>query len=264
MLGTLKKYALIYREFFATCLAEATTYRMHFVLLIVMDLLFYATTLTTVDFIYQHVSAVGPWDRNQFMFFLAFLLTVDQLHMTFVSESFWVLSASIRNGDLDFLIIKPVNLYFLIFLRHIRPASMLLCFVTVFLLWHFGTKAGLGWVQFMLLPVLLILALLFLVSLEILISASMFWLVEGTGVNFFRMQLQQVSRWPDFVFYGLPRRFFTFVIPVLLIGNAPVQFLFSPFAFSSLLWMIGLTVVIWVLIERIWSKALRQYESASS
>jgi len=261
---TLKKYALIYREFFATCLAEATSYRLHFVLLIVMDLLFYATTLTTVDFIYQHVSAVGSWDRHQFLFFLAFLLTVDQLHMTFVSESFWVLSASIRNGDLDYLLIKPVNLYFLIFLRHIRPASMLLCSVTFFLLWHYGVLAGLSTIQFMLLPLLLFLALLLLVSIEIFISASMFWLVEGTGVNFLRMQLQQVSRWPDFVFYGLPRRFFTFVIPVLLIGNAPVQFLFSPFDYHSLVFMIVLIGIFWIMIERTWNKALMQYESASS
>jgi ABC-2 type transport system permease protein len=61
-------YLRVYREFLATCFAEATSYRAHFVLLILMELVFYATSLASVDMLYLHVERVGVWNRPQFLF----------------------------------------------------------------------------------------------------------------------------------------------------------------------------------------------------
>ncbi len=43
---TLRKYALIYVEFLRTGFAAATSYRLHFALLVALDLLFYPTLFT--------------------------------------------------------------------------------------------------------------------------------------------------------------------------------------------------------------------------
>ena len=85
---TLRKYAWIYLEFLRTAFAAAVGFRLHFFLLVIMDVVFYATSLMTVDFLYDHVMHIGDWPRAQFLFFVSFMLAVDQLHMTFVSENF--------------------------------------------------------------------------------------------------------------------------------------------------------------------------------
>ena len=87
----IKKYTSVYREYINHAFAEALSYRAHFVLLIIMDLLFYASLIFSVDFIFDHIDHLGPWERSEFLFFISFMLAIDHIHMTLVSESFWTL-----------------------------------------------------------------------------------------------------------------------------------------------------------------------------
>jgi ABC-2 type transport system permease protein len=259
-----RRYFAIYREFIATSFTEAMSYRAHFVLLIVMDLLFYASSLASVSFIYDHVGSIGGWPRERFLFFTSFVLAIDHLHMTFVSENFWNFSFDLRTGRLDFTLLRPAGALFTVFFRHMRPASLCNIFVPWGCLFYFGSQAGLGALHFAALPPLVLLGLTLLVSLEILLSMSMFWLVEATGINFLRMQLQQVSRWPDFVYRYFAQKLFTIAFPVLLVGSAPVRWLFDQGDFWPLVGAILATLVSWAFISRLWRRGLRAYESASS
>jgi len=265
MVRWLVRYLGVYREFLANAFAEASSYRLHFVLLIIMDQLFYLSSLGSVSFIFDHVEAIGPWGRNEFMFFTAFMLAVDHLHMTFISESFWNFSFDLRTGRLDFVLLRPLNTLFSIFFRYIRPATMI-NFVTpwAFLI-HFGSAVELGVWQWVSVPFLVVFSLIFLVSVEILISMLMFWTVEAFGINFLRMQLQNISRWPDFVYRGVARRFFTLVVPVLLVGSTPVKALLDPAEQAAGLgWMLLMLLVLWAAIRLVWRLGLKSYESASS
>lgn len=263
-MSRLRHYAAVYREFLATCFSQAMSFRLHFVLLIVMDLLFYASSLVTVDFIFGHVQAIGAWNREQFLFFVSFMLAVDQLHMTFVSEGFWEFSADIRTGRLDYVLLRPIGAVFCVFLRFIRPATLVNMPVPWAAMIWYGRDAGLtplGWAS---LPFLVLLALTLLTSLEILMSMAMFWVVESWGLNFLRVELQRVSRWPDFVFAKGLRRVLTLVFPVLMVGSAPVGFLLDTERWSLVVGMIVATGITWLGIAFAWRAGLRSYESASS
>lgn len=260
----LRHYLAVYKEFLSNAFAEATSYRLHFVLLIIMDQLFYFSILGSVDFIFDHVPQIGGWDRRQFLFFASFMLAIDHLHMTFISESFWNFSFDIRTGRLDFTLLRPLNTLFTVFGRHIRPATMLNGLLPWGILIYFGRQLDFGLWQWLTVPVLVLLGLVLLTSIEILISMLMFWTVESFGINFLRMQLQNISRWPDFIYRNYPRRIFSYMLPVLLVGSAPVHFLFDRDAWPGLLWMLLALVLTWLLIAWIWKRALTSYESASS
>ncbi len=116
----LNYYLNLYRHFFLTCISESMSFRTSFILTIVMDLLFYFTTLLSFEFLYQNVEFIGDWINNQFIFFVALMLAVDHLHMTFIIESFWRLSEHIKTGSLDYIILKPTNFFFNVFARNIR------------------------------------------------------------------------------------------------------------------------------------------------
>lgn len=263
-LHTLKKYSALYLEFVKNCFAEALTYRLHFVLVVVMDIVFYLTIMGSVEFLFQHLDKIGPWNKADFMFFMAFMIAVEHLHMTFVSENFWEFAFDIRTGKLDFILLKPANTLFVIFFRSMRPATLINGLFPWAYLLYFGQQLGLGWWQWLLLPPLILLGLGLLVSIEILLCMSMFWTVESMGVNFLRMQLQKVARWPDFIYGFYAQKFFGFAIPVLLVGSAPVHFLKDPAHWQGLAWTFVLLAVLWGLILFFWRLGLRSYESASS
>jgi ABC-2 type transport system permease protein len=260
----LRHYAGIYREYVNNCFAAALTYRIHFVLLVVMDLIFYLTILGSVSFLFEHLQRIGPWGRTEFMFFMAFMIAVEHLHMTFISENFWEFSYDIRMGRLDFILLKPVGALFIIFFRAMRPGTLINVFFPWGCLIYYGQQLGLSLWQWLLLLPLVLLALAFLTSVEILLSMSMFWIVESMGINFMRMQLQQVSRWPDFVYGYFAQKFFSWAIPVLLVGSAPVRFLLNPQDFGGLIQMFVLMGLAWMLTALLWRKGLASYESASS
>jgi ABC-2 type transport system permease protein len=264
MLSVLKKYGGIYSEFIATSIAEATTYRVQFVLLIFMDLFFYASSYFSVDFIFAHVDTLGGWNRDHFLFFVSFALVVDHIHMTFISENFWNFAYEIRTGKLDFILLKPANTIFVIFFRLIRAASFCNIFVPWALLIYHGMRIGLSPLAWASVPLGVGLALSLQVCLEIIISMAMFWTIESYGINFLRMQLQQLSRWPDFIYRTTARRIFTFAVPLLLIGSAPVRFLFDQSDVSLLFLLLAFLPITWICIAYLWRLGLRHYESASS
>ena len=264
MTGKIGHYAGVYSRFLTTCFAAASTYRLHFVLLIIMDQLFYFSMLGSVDFLYNHVTHIGGWSRDAFLCFVSFMLAVDHLHMSFVSESFWEFAFDLRTGRLDFVLLRPLNTLFSIFARQIRPASMV-NFVTpwAFLI-YFGRRLGFDALAWWSLLPLVLLALVLLTSIEILVSMVMFWTVEAMGINFLRIQLQSVSRWPDFIYRGVAKRLFTTAIPVLLVGSSPVHFLLDHSRWEGLVAMLVASLVTWIAIGFFWRLGLRHYESASS
>lgn len=260
----IKHYAQVYRGFVSTSFTEATSFRLNFLLLIIMDLFFYVSVLATVSFIFDHVETIGPWNRTQLMFFMSFMLVIDHLHMTFVSESFWMLSTHLKTGELDFTLLKPVNSIFTIFFRHVRPSSLCNIFVTWGLLIYYGRQVPLTTLDWICLPPLIVLSFTLLCLVEFIIASSMFWVTEGLGINFLRMQIQQLARWPDYIYATLSRKILTIALPVLLIGSAPVHFLFDKSRYWPLGGMIVAILGCLVVLRWIWARGLRRYDSASS
>ncbi|MCO4794596.1 MAG: ABC-2 family transporter protein [Bacteriovoracaceae bacterium] len=263
-MSSIKHYLSVYKKFIETSFSVQLSFRTSFALLIFMDLFFYISTLATVDFIYDHVAVIGPWEKNKLMFFISFMLCVDHLHMTLLSESFWVLSRQIRTGELDFILLKPVHSIFTIFFRYIRPSSLTNTIAAWGFLIYFGSKVPLTTTAWLILPILLIMAFILLAIIEIIISTAMFWLTEGLGINFLRMQIQSLARWPDYIYKVLARRLFTVLMPILLIGSAPVRFMLDLKSWDYIAGMIAAIFVFGFLMFKIWSRALIRYESASS
>jgi viologen exporter family transport system permease protein len=260
----IKYYLLLYREFIKTCFTEAMSFRLHFVLLIVMDLIFYASVFASVEIIYQHVETIGPWNKDQLMFFMSFILTVNHLQMSLLANNYWELSLMIRQGNLDFLLVKPASSLFSTFLRRISAGSTTIFAVPWACMIYFGTQLGFTWTAWVLLPFLVLLAFMLTGLIDTIISCSMFWMLEGVGINFLRMQLQQVARWPDFIYADIIRKILTFFIPVLLIYNAPSRFLFDFHDWIALAGMLAAIAICWVILYFLWKICLNSYESASS
>lgn len=263
-MNTIKHYLSIYKMYVATSVSEASSFRLNFVLLIVMDIFFYLSALLTVSFIYDHISTIGPWNRDQLLFFVAFMLTIDHLHMTLLSESFWILSEDIKTGRLDYTLLKPVHSIFIVFFRYFRPSSFINIIFTWSALIYYGLKVDLPIVSWILLPLLVLLSFILLAIIEFIITTSMFWLTEGLGINILRMQFQQLARWPDFIYNPLAKRALTFFFPILVIGSAPVKFLLQPTSASPLLGLLVAIIASYFFLIFIWKKAIAHYDSASS
>lgn len=261
---SLGHYWDVYKKFVSTSVAVETSFRTSFILLIFMDIFFFLSTITSVRFIYDHVAMIGPWGKNQLLFFISFMLMIDNLHMMIFSQSFWEFSAHLKTGNLDYIILRPMNTIFSVFLRHFRASSLFITPIFLGNLIYYGLQVKLSPLSWIMLPVFIVLSLILLVVLEFTLSTSMFWVTDGLGINFLRMQFQQLSRWPNFVYQTLTRKVLTFAIPILLIGSAPVHFLLHHNQYSAMLYLLLALVLGIFILTKLWKLGLRRYDSASS
>jgi len=257
-------YLGVYKKFISTSAAVETSFRTSFILLVLMDTFFFFTSLSSLNIIFNHVDIIGHWNRDQFSFFLCFMLMLDNLHMMMFSQSFWELSFNIRTGALDYVILRPLNIIFNVFFRHFRVSSLFNTPLYLGFLIYFGIRCELDLISWVLLPLFLILSLILYISLEFMMSALMFWTTDGNGINFLRMQMQQMARWPAQIYQGLLRKVFTTFIPVLLIGSAPLNFILGTNKTTALSYFILALGISLTLTHYTWKFALRFYESASS
>lgn len=257
-------YWTVYKKFVSTSISVETSFRTSFILLVIMDAFFFFSSVGSVSFIYDHVATIGPWEKNELLFFLTFMLMIDNLHMMIFSQSFWEFSFNLKSGALDYVILKPMNTIFSVFFRHFRASSLFNTPLFLGFLIYYGNQIGLSPMDWVLIPLFIILGLTLLVILEFILSTSMFWLTDGIGINFLRMQLQQLGRWPNFIYQGFVRKVLTSFVPILLVGSAPVHFLIDKSSWGLLVAMVIAIFVLTIVLLSVWKVGLRRYDSASS
>ena len=256
------RYLKIYKEFFKTSLSEDLSFRVNFVLQSLMNISFIGVYFFTSVFIFNHVEHIGIWNKEQFLFFLCFALFIDQLHYLVFAFNFWIFSDEVRLGSFDFTLLKPYPSLFITFFKRLATPGILTVLTAFCMLVYFGTKAGLNIWMWLSLPFCVTLSLFLLLSIEVLISIFNFFTIEGIGINQARLQVQQLCRWPDFI-YQNPARLW--LIPFLAITSIPVRYLLdlSYWAWLGLLFIA--VCLLWsAIVFFIWPKALSFYESASS
>jgi ABC-2 type transport system permease protein len=136
--------------------------------------------------------------------------------------------------------------------------------VEIFLLIYYGIKVNLSTMAWCLMPIMIVLSLILLALTGILQSSFMFWIYQGSGINYLRLQFSNISCWPDQVFSKPFRDVFTYIFPILVIGSQPVKLLLNPNKLNPLL-IIFMEIFIFTIITKVvWKKALSHYGSASS
>ena len=258
----MKKYLLIYKEFFKTSLSEALSFRFNFILQLFMNICFIGSFFFNSIFIFHHVDLIGFWNKEEFLFFLSFVLFLNQIHSFLIAVNYWSFSDDIQIGNFDFTLLKPISSLFITFFNRLTIPSFSTVLVSLYLLIYFGLQLNLSVAVWLSLPFCCFLSIALLCGIEIIISLLNFFTIEGGGINQIRLQAQQISRWPDFI-YQKQLRFF--LIPVLATTSIPVRWILDTSYWSWLLIMILATFTLWFLIIFwLWPKGLKFYESASS
>ncbi len=264
LIKELNHYFQVYKRYLSTSLSEAMSFRTSFVLLIIMDLLFTSSAYFKIDFLYNNVQSISIWDRGQFMFFVAFMLSLNALNTTLLSTNFWMFSEDLKTGNLDYILLKPVSSIYIVFFRYIKPSGVPNILLTHSALIYFGLQNNFSIWQWMSLPLLLFIAFILYALIQFTMSCAMFWLIEGLGINFLRLQMQELSRWPEFIFQRYVKVIFLAFIPVLLVGSAPVHFLFNLSYWYYIPAMSFACIILYFILHFLWNKGLTYYDSASS
>jgi ABC-2 type transport system permease protein len=251
-------------------LSRELAFRGNFLVKVSVEVLWLGILVAFYRTVFARTQAVAGWSEDEYFFFVGCFFALNGLIETFFLESCNDFAELVRTGDLDFLLLRPIDEQFLVSFRRIDwgTGPNVLMGSAVMLI----AMANMGW-QFDPLRVVAFLvtfgcSTVIAYSFMLLLTSVSVWMVRNQSLMEMWWLFTSLARYPKEIFNGTwaapVGRFFTFVLPILLVVNVPAS------AMVRVLdpWMIGFTLtatlaLTWVS-RRFFRFALRSYRSASS
>ncbi len=272
-------YLRVARTFLRNSLVRDMTFRANFLIDTVSSMVWVLMNLGFYVLIFEYTPMIGAgtgWGKYQFFLFLGTTLIINSLTRGLFLGNAIELSEHIRNGTLDFILLKPIDTQFLVSLGRIEWSALGPLGFGVLLMghafWQLGYVPG---------PLAVVLFIFYVAcgsaiyySLMIALSATAIWFGRNQSLLDFWFYITNFSRYPMEIYrgaWGDPLRWtFTYLVPVLVAVNVPARMVVRPLDVQTAadwtlpLFTIFATIVSLAASRWIFQRALLSYRSASS
>lgn len=173
---------------------------------------------------------------------------------------------SIRSGEFDFFLLKPINPLFQSLLGNPDINDVIFLLPTTGVAIYLSLESGviISLTSFALYAFLLLNALLIATALHIAILAFGIITMEVDGLTWLYRDLLSLGQYPIGAFDSPLREVLTFVVPVAVMITVPAQSLFQAIAPSTIALSLSVGIGSLLISLKVWNQALKQYTSASS
>jgi ABC-2 type transport system permease protein len=263
---TLRRYLRLVRVQLRMSLTTAMQYRIEFLLKGGMALFWMAVTLVPLMVVFGHRKSVGDWNYEQSLVVLAWFSLLKAVLEGGVTPSLTAVIEGIRNGTLDFVLLKPADAQFLVSTQKFEPWRVMDFFGAGAIFAYAFHKMG-HWPRpgdVGLALALLVVAVLLLYSIWILVVSAAFWVVRMDNLSYLFQSIFDAGRWPISLFPPVLRRIFTYVFPLALMITFPAEALLGRLTDSNTAVAFAGGVGFAVVARLVWMRAVRFYTSASS
>jgi ABC-2 type transport system permease protein len=220
----------------------------------------------TFVLLYRFTSGIAGWSAAQALVLVGIYRALDGLLALQIAPNLMRISEYVGQGDLDFILLRPVASQFLVSLRWLRPAEAVNVLIGLALVAYAASRTGVTWTLAGTAMALVLAACGFalLYCLWFAIATCAFWLVKVEPLGYLFYDVWQTGRYPVDYFKGIARALLTFALPVAFATTFPARALRGDVDPRLVPLGIVFAALALVATHRFWSYALRHYASASS
>lgn len=270
-------YGRVWLTFLHNSLVREMAFRGNFLINVVTRAFWFAAQMTLFEIIFGKVGDINGWTREQYFAFLATGMLINAIVEGFFMPNCAHFSELIRSGNLDFVLLKPIDTQFLVSCEKIEVAMVNQILLAGGLLGWALTVIGqpITFSQVVIYGVFILSGVMFFYGLMIAVASTSIWFGRNTGLYDFWFYITSFARYPRSIWNGVdPSRLeageviqgvFTWALPILLVITVPAQ------AITGLLsdWTLAIVAlsasVIGLGVSRlVFNASLRSYRSASS
>ena len=257
-------------------LIREMTFRVNFIAHGIALMCWTSLQVVFYNIIFQFRDSIGKdtgWTRYPFFVFLGTVMIINSLMQTFFMPNLRQFSEMIRMGNLDFVLLKPIDTQFFVTFQRVDWSAMAnfilgLCVIGYSLVQMQYTP---NLIQFALYPIYILVGVSIYYSTVLMMSCSSVWLGRNQSLDQLWFYITTFSRYPLEIYtgsLGTPiRLIFTTLIPILLVANVPARLLAKPLTMDQLP-LAGYAILIaiagLVLTRILFKFSLDRYRSASS
>ena len=261
-----RKYLKVYSQFLHTSLASELEYKTNILIDLVTAILSLIGSIFLLSIFFQSNSNIGGWGFEQALIIQGIYTILNGITNTWFNPNLTEIVKHIREGTLDFVLIKPIDSQFFISLKKINQSGFLEIILGFCLLLFCIriNQINLNLIFLTLFLVTIICSICILYSLWFFISTTTIWFVKTWNATEVLRSFLYIGRFPLNSFSLSLRIFFSVFIPIAFITTIPSEV----FIGISQLWKILLEVLVAIVFlitsRKFWLFALRYYSSASS
>jgi len=261
-----KKYFKVYKNFLFTSLASEFEYKTNILIDLITAILSLIGSIFLLSIFFQNKGSIGGWEFEEALIIQGIYTILNGITNTLFNPNLTEIVKHIREGTLDFVLLKPIDSQFFISLKKINPSGFLEI-ILGFCLLLFCIRLNQINLNFSFLTlslITLICSICILYSLWFFISTTTIWFVKTWNATEVLRSFLYIGRFPLNSFSLSLRIFFSIFIPIAFITTIPSEV----FLGLSQLWKILLEVIVAIVFvmtsRKFWFFALRFYSSASS
>ncbi len=263
---TLRKYLRLTGLMMKNCLIREMQFKANFIVRLFTEMMWLVMQFVFISVIYVQANGIVGWSMWQMVVLAGTNHVITQLFEALFYDNCIRLTDQIRQGDLDFNLIKPINSQFLVSLRYTDYSSIANSTVGVGIIFYalnkMGTTVSFG--EALLFAALIVNSVIIYYSILFTLSVWTFWIGRSSNLMELYWQFGQFSRYPGDIYPWLLRHFLLLVIPMLVVSNFPAGVLLNKLASGSIFYGFAIGLFFFTFTVWIWNKGLQRYRSASS
>src|SRR5476651_2570532 len=210
-----------------------------------VELFWMSVNLLLISVIYRHTSTVAGWSEYEMLLLVGTAMLVQRLLMGFFWSSLFEMGRNVRSGAFDFFLAQPGHPLFMASTRKLDPDGLVNSVIAIGVVLYAVHKLGLhpSAVDVILYAAMILAGLVIHYSILVLTMSLSFWLTSAQGIEGSYFTLVDFSRLPREAYRGAYRALFVWVLPVVVMSNAPARVLLHGFQASWLLWLFASAAV---------------------
>jgi len=193
-------------------------------------------------------------------------MLIQRFLMGFFWSGIFEMGRNVRSGAFDFVLAQPGDPLFMASTRKLELDGLLNSVVAgalvVFAVGRLGFHPGLG--DIALYACMVACGVVIHYSALVLAMSLSFWITSSQGVEGSYFTLMEFSRLPREALRGISSVVFVWVLPVVIVSNAPARAILHGFQPSWAAGLCGATLFWFFLAVAVFRLGLRRYTSASS
>lgn len=267
-------YLQVWLTFARNSLVRELTFRGNFLIEVITGAFWFTAQIVLFDIIYRHVPTIQDWSREEYFAFMATGMLINAFVEMLFMPNCAEFSELVRKGDLDFILLKPIDPQFLISLQQVdlsMCAQMVLASSLLgYSLWSAGVTVT--FISVLIYLLLIVTGVAFFYSLMIALASTSVWLGRNQGLYDFWFYITIFARYPQNVYRqpGLVDIIwftFSFVLPILLVVTVPARVLLQKSLEPNVYVLViapAVTLLLLFVSRRVFNWSLEHYRSASS
>lgn len=262
----LRRLLRIYRAMWGSNLSREMLFRANFWAKILENVIWLAYFILIVQVIYSRTDSVAGWGRGDAHVLMATCFLLQSIIYAFFAENLLEIPEKVRRGTLDYDLVKPADIQFLLSLRKFKIDEVGTLLVgSAWLI--VGVKmsgailtlfAVVGYVY------LLLCAVILFYSLKLSLMLLSIWFIRVDNLWVLSESVVSVARYPLDIFRASLQRALTYIVPLAFLATVPSRALLG-----TLHPVFYLYALVWTLAFFIGSRlflryALRHYTGSSA